>query len=163
MLTLPKIVEREATHYAAVPAEVRIPFGEAIGPLMGEAIGYLDGAGIKGFGPALFKYDVIDMPRLELELGFVTPGPVAGNGRVRPGTLPAGKYATVTYTGHYDNVMDATATLIGWAKEKGVEWDSTPGSNGERFVSRFEIYPNGPDDEPDPNKWITEIWIKVKG
>ncbi len=41
MLTLPRIVEREAQHYAAVSAEVHIPFGEQIGPLMGEAAGYL--------------------------------------------------------------------------------------------------------------------------
>lgn len=162
MLTLPKIVERAATHYAAVPAEVRIPFGDAIGPRMGEAAGYLDGAGVKGFGPAVFKYNVIDMPRLEMEFGFVTPGPVDGGGQVRAGLLPAGKYATLTYTGHYDNVIDATATLIGWAKQTGLEWDSTAGADGEHFVSRFEIYPNGPDDEPDPNKWITEIWIKLK-
>lgn len=163
MLTLPRIVDRAATPYAAIPAEVSIPFGEAIGPLMGEAAGYLGASGVGAFGPAVFKYDVIDMPRLEIELGFVTPGPVDGNGRVKSGLLPAGKYATVTYTGHYDNVMDATATLIGWAKEKGIEWDSTSDAKGEHFVSRFEIYPNGPDDEPDPNKWITEIWIKVKG
>lgn len=163
MLTLPKIVERAAQHYAAVAAEVDIPFDQQIGPLIGEAAGYLDSAGVTGFGPAVFRYNVIDMPRLELELGFVTPGPVAGTARVKPRVLPAGRYATVTYTGHYDNVMDATATLVGWAKERGVEWDSTSDARGERFVSRFEIYPNGPDDEPDPDKWITEIWIKVKG
>lgn len=162
MLTLPKIVDRPATHYAAVAAEVRIPFGEAIGPLMEEAAGYLDGAGASGFGPALFKYDVIDMPRLEMQFGFVTPKAVTGSERVKAGVLPAGKYATLTYTGHYDNLMDATATLIGWAKETGVEWDSTSGPGGERFASRVEIYPNGPDDEPDPEKWITEIWIKVR-
>lgn len=162
MLTLPKIVEREAQHYAAVSAEVRMPFGEAIGPLMGEVAGHLDAAGVKGFGPAVFKYNVIDMPRLEIELGFVTPGPVTGNARVKPGVLPAGKYATTTYFGHYDNLESVTAVLIGWARQKGIEWDSTPEQGGERFVSRVEIYPNGPDDEPDPEKWETQIFIKLK-
>ena len=52
---------------------------------------------------------------------------------------------------------------IGWARLRGIEWDSTPGPSGERFVSRFEIYHNGPMDEPDPQKWETEIWIKAKG
>ena len=162
MLTLPKIVERQATHYAAVAAEVSIPFDEAIGPLMGEAAGYLDSAGAKELG-AVFRYDVIDMPRLEMQFGFLTAAAVEGNERVRADVLPAGKYATVTYTGHYDNLTDATATLIGWAKEIGVEWDSTSGPGGERFASRFEIYNNGPMDEPDPAKWVTEIWIKTKG
>jgi effector-binding domain-containing protein len=163
MLTNPTIVERSATSYAAVAREVRIPFGEAIGPAMGEVVAYLDGAKVGGFGPAVFRYDVIDMPRLEMQFGFVTSGMVAGNDSVRPGVLPAGRYVTATYTGHYDNVETATGEVIDWARRNNVEWDSTPGRTGERFASRFEIYPNGPDDEPDPNKWVTEIWIKVKG
>jgi effector-binding domain-containing protein len=162
MPNTPKIVEREATHYAAVSAEVRIPFGEAIGPLMGEAAAYCASTG-GAFGPAMMKYDVIDMPRLEMQFGFVTPNAVAGNARVKAGILPAGKYVTLTYFGHYDNIERVTGTVINWAREHGIEWDSTPGPNGERFASRFEIYPNGPDDEPDPNKWETQIWIKTKG
>lgn len=163
MLTLPRIVERQATHYAAVAAEVRIPFGDAIGPRMDAAAGYLDGAGVKDFGPALFKYDVIDMPRLEMQFGFVTPAPVAGNDSVKPGVLLAGKYVNVTYVGPYEDLEQATAVVIGWARLVGVEWDSTGGPDGERFASRFEIYNNGPMDEPDPNKFETEIWIKAKG
>lgn len=163
MLTLPRIVERGPTPYAAVAAEVRIPFGETIGPLMDEAAGYLDGAGVGGFGPAVFRYDVIDMPRLEMQFGFVTPSAVAGNGRVKAGVLPAGRYVTLTYFGHYDDLEQVTGTVIGWAREQGIEWDSTPGPSGERFASRFEIYPNGPMDEPDPVKWETQIWIKARG
>ena len=163
MLTLPKIVERKATHYAAVAAEVTIPFGDAIGPRMDETAGYLDSAGVEDFGPAVFRYDVIDMPRLEVQFGFVTPNAVAGNGSVKPGVLPAGKYVTVTYVGPYDDLEQATAVVIGWARLVGVEWDSISGPNGEHFVSRFEIYNNGPMDEPDPNKFETEIWIKTRG
>lgn len=158
----PRIVEREATHYAAVAAEVRIPFGDTIGPLMGEAAGYCESAGLGDFGPAVMKYDVIDMPRLDMQFGFITPSTVAGNGRVKPGVLPSGRYVTLTYLGHYDNLERVTGTVIGWAREQGIEWDSTPTATGERFVSRFEIYPNGPMDEPDPEKWETQIWIKVK-
>lgn len=163
MLTLPKLVDREATHYAAVTAEVRMPFDAQIGPLMGEAESYLQSAGVEGFGPAMFKYDVIDMPRLEMQFGFVTAGAVAGNERVKPGTLPAGRYVTVTYVGPYDDLESVTAVVIGWARQKGIEWDSTEGPEGERFASRIEIYHNGPMDEPDPQKWETEIWIKTRG
>jgi hypothetical protein len=163
MLTLPKLAERAATHFAAVAAEVHIPFEAAIGPLMDEAAGYLDRTGVAGFGPALFLYDVVQMPRLDMRFGFVTPEPVAGDDRVRPGVLPAGRYVTVTYTGPYDDLESVTAVVIGWAKQKGVEWDSTAGPDGERFAARFEIYLNGPMDEPDPQKWETEIWIKTRG
>ena len=74
-----------------------------------------------------------------------------------------GNYVTLTYFGHYDNLEKVTGTVINWAQEQGIEWDSTPGPTGERFASRFEIYANGPMDEPDPNKWETQIWIKTKG
>ena len=93
---------------------------------------------------------------------FITPGPVAGTPSVKPGMLPAGKYVTATHTGSYDNLERATGEVIAWAKANGVRWESNPEGSGERFVSRFEIYPNGPDDEPDPNRWVTEIWIKTR-
>ena len=120
MLTPPRIVERAATHYAAVTEEVHIPFGEAIGPAMGEAAQYLNVAA-GSFGPAMFKYDVIDMPRLVVGFGFITPGPVPGAGRVKAGVLPAGKYVTATYTGHYDNLVQATGEVIDWARRNNVE------------------------------------------
>jgi hypothetical protein len=163
MPNTPRLVDREATHYAAVAAEVRAPFGDAIGPLMDEAAGYLVTAGVQGFGPAVFRYDIIDMPRLEMQFGFVIPRAVAGNARVKPGILPSGKYVTLTYFGHYDNLEKVTGSVIDWAKEQGIEWDSSADANGERFAARFEIYPNGPMDEPDPSKWETQIWIKAKG
>ena len=162
MPNTPRIVQRDAKHYAAVSAEVSIPFGEAIGPLMGEAADYCASTG-SAFGPAVMKYDVIDMPRLEMQFGFITPKAVAGNARVKPGILPAGRYVTLTYFGHYDNLEKVTGTVINWAHDNKIEWDSTQVAGGERFASRFEIYPNGPDDEPDPNKWETQIYIKVKG
>jgi hypothetical protein len=162
MPNTPKLVEREATHYAAISAEVNIPFDDVIGPLMEEVAGYLGGAGVQGFGPAVFRFDVIDMPRLEVQFGFVTPKAVAGNARVKAGVLPAGKYVTLTYFGHYDKLIEVTGSVINWARAEGIEWDSTPTAGGEVFAGRFEIYPNGPMDEPDPNKWETQIWIKVR-
>jgi effector-binding domain-containing protein len=161
MLIEPKIVERPATHYAAVARDVRIPFGEVIGQAMGEVVACLDGAKVEGFGPAVFRYNLIEMPRLQMEFGFITPGPVAGTLTVKPGILPAGKYVMAVHIGHYDNVEKATGEVLAWARTNRISWDSTPERGAERFVSRFEIYPNGPDDEPDPNKWITEIWIKT--
>lgn len=162
MLTLPTIVERAETHYAGVSAEVMMPFGERIDPLMNEVEGHLRAAGGGELGLALFRYDVIDMPRLEVQFGFTTPAPIAGTERVKAGVLPAGRYATVTYFGHYDDLEAVTGVLIGWAKLKGIEWDSTMTPQGERFAARVEIYPNGPADEPDPAKWETQIFIKVR-
>ena len=53
--------------------------------------------------------------------------------------------------------------LIGWGKQTGITWDSKFTVDGEHFVSRFELHPNGPMDTPDPEKWETQIFIKVLG
>ena len=158
MLTLPKIVERDAQAYVAIREKVTIPFGPVIDRVMPEVAGWLRGKGITRLGPALFKYDVVRMPELEIEFGFTPDQAVTGDGRVISGILPAGKYATLTYWGHYDNLMEVTGILIGWAKDRGIQWDA----DGDRFASRFELYPNGPMDTPDPEKWETQIFIKTK-
>jgi len=162
MLTLPKIVKRSVKPYVAVKREVVIPFGPAINKAMPAVGRFLAARGIERPGPALFKYDTIDMPRLKMEFGFQLARKMDGEGEVIAGVLPAGRYATLTYFGHYRNLMDATATLIGWAKLVGHSWDSRKGRDGEHFVSRFELYPNGPMDEPDSAKWETQIFIKLK-
>lgn len=163
MLTLPSLVERPALPYVAIRETVTIPFGPVIDKTMPEVAGWLQGRGVQRLGPAVFRYIVIDMPRLEIELGFAPERGVAGDGRVISGVLPVGRYATLTHWGHYDHLMDATAVLVGWAKEKGIAWDSTSDADGEHFASRFELYPNGPMDTPDPDKWETQIFIKVRG
>ena len=162
MPSVPRIVERARTHYAAIAQDVDIPFGDVIGPLMDEAADYLGQVSAGGFGPAIFRYDVIDMPRLAMQFGFVTSAAVAGNARIKPDVLPAGRYVTITYFGHYDNLQSVTGGVITWAREREIEWDSTTGPDGERFAARCVLYPNGPMDEPDPAKWETQIWIKVK-
>ena len=95
-------------------------------------------------------------------MGFAPEQVIAGEGRVLSGILPAGRYATLTHWGHYDRLIDATATLIGWAKLRGLDWDSTPGPDGEHFVSRFELYPNGPMDTPDPVAEFLDSLDKVE-
>jgi effector-binding domain-containing protein len=162
VLTLPKLVDREAQPYVAIRERVSIPFGPAIDKAMPEIAGWLAAKGVQKFGPAIFKYNIINMPDLEIEFGFTPEQTLEGDVRVISAMLPAGKYATVTYFGHYDDLIHVTGLLVAWGRYNNVEWDSTARSDGEHFVSRFELYPNGPMDEPDPQKWETQIFIKVR-
>ncbi len=58
--------------------------------------------------------------------------------------------------------MQATADLLTWADEHGIEWDKQQhGATGESWKSRVEIYYDGPDGDPDMNKWETELAFKV--
>lgn len=162
MLTLPKVVTRTATPYYAIKASVRIPFTADINKAMPVVATWFGSHGVDRPGPAVFRYNVIKMPELEMEFGHINRKKLATSGQVEAGTLPAGKYATVTYFGHYRNLYQVTAVLIGWAKTTGLAFDVVESKAGDRFAGRFELYPNGPMDEPDSSKWETQLFIKLR-
>lgn len=161
MMTPPTIVKRRATPYLAIAREAVIPFGAVISKTMPKVDRWLAKNGVE-HGPAIFRYNRIKMPELGMEFGFVLPRKHAGDGDIVAGVLPAGRYATVTYWGPYRHLINVTATLIGWAKECGHAFDMTTGRDGQHFASRFELYENGPQDEPDPDKLETSIFIKLR-
>lgn len=162
MLTLPTVVSRKAQPYAAIRQATKIPFQTVVSKTVPKVDKWLGKRHIEP-GPMIIKYDFIRMPELTVQLGFLIDGAVEGDETVTVSVLPAGKYATLTYWGHYRNLRDVTAMLIGWARGRGIAWDAEEAPQGDTFVSRFEVYPNGPADEPDPDKWETQIFIKVRG
>lgn len=162
MLTLPKIVERPAQPYVAIRERVTIPFDAEIDRVMDELFGSVNSKGIPIVGPVFFKHNIVDMPRLEMDFGVPVETAVAGDGRLVTGVLPAGRYAELTYWGHYDNLMQANEVLIAWARLKGIAWDVIQRPDGDHFASRLEIYHNSPAEEPDPEKWQTTVTIKVR-
>jgi effector-binding domain-containing protein len=162
MLTMPKVIERAEMPYVAIAEKVQIPFGPVIDKAMPEVAGWLSARGKGPDGPAVFRYDWVEMPALEMQFGFLTQGRLSGEGRVVADTLPPGRYAAITWIGHYDELVEANAVLIGWMKQKGLEADARRDGDGDRFACRAELYPNGPMDEPDPAKWQTDIIIKIK-
>lgn len=107
------------------------------------------------------KFNLIDMPRLEIEVGMTTDAAIPLSGRLIESALPAGRYVSLSYTGSYNDLMDVTAMLIGWAKEKGLHWDSRDTPQGEQFACRLEVHDNNPSIEPDPNKLQTTLMIKL--
>ena len=118
--------------------------------------------GIQGTGAAIFKYNIVKMPELEIEFGFEVDTPQATTGELLSGTLPAGRYAEVTFFGPYRHLYNMNGALIDWSRAKGLVFDAHEEANGDHFASRVEIYPNGPDDEPDPNKLKTIVAIKLR-
>jgi effector-binding domain-containing protein len=162
VLTLPTIVKRRAQPYAAIRQDVKIPFQSAVSKAVPKVDKWLTKRGAE-HGPMLIKYDFIKMPELTVEIGFAMDEAIEGDDTVTAGVLPAGKYATLTYWGHYRNLRTVTGMLINWARGNDIAWDAEETPGGDSFASRFELYPNGPKDEPDSEKWETQIFIKVKG
>ena len=164
MLTLPKIVDRQAQPYVALRAELpRSELAAAVDRQFGSLFAGLSERGIDPAGPPFIKYDRVDMGRsLELEFGVPVAAPVTTEGEMVAGELPAGRYGVVVYEGPYDDLLDVNAVLIGWASQRGVAWDAQRTPEGDRYACRLETYVTDPREEPDPKRWRTEVAIKVK-
>lgn len=101
--------------------------------------------------------------QLEIEAGVPVEQPMSGDDRVLASTLPGGRYATLTHTGHPDELVSATAALLDWGAKQGLSWDRSDESDGEHWGSRLEFYLTDPDAEPDMTKWETELAFRLDG
>ena len=162
-MTEPKIIERADQPYVAIRANVTMAkLGETLPPLHGEVFGWLGSRGIEPAGAPFWKYNVIDMEReLEVEVGVPVAGQADGDDRVLAGVLPAGRYASLMHTGHPSTLIDATRALLEWAAKEGLAWDVVDTPDGQRWTARLEVYETDPDEQPDMNKWVTELAFRL--
>src|ERR1700722_5568618 len=164
MITEPKIEHRNERPYLGIRAEVTMQeLGKVLPPLWGEVYGWLARKGLKPTGAPLWRYRVIDMAtKLEIDVAVPVTGAATGDNRIIADILPAGRYATLIYTGPYEDLMQATADLLAWAEKKSIVWDKRPASpNSEAWRARVENYLPDPTKEPDPAKWEKELAFKL--
>jgi len=163
MITEPKVEERTEQPYVAIRTQVTMhELGTVIDPVVGELYAWLGQRGVAPVGPFFIRYRVINMEaQLDIELGFPVVSALSSDDRISTGVLPAGRYASLVYTGPYDGLVEANAALLDWGAEQGLMWDSWAAENGDRFGARLESYLTDPSTEPDPAKWDTEVAIRV--
>ncbi len=162
MSTAPEITERAEQPYVAVKAQVTMQAISAIADRIPEVFGWLAAHGIAPAGAPFLKYNVIDMARqLEIEAGVPVAAAVDGDGSVLAGVLPAGRYATMIYLGHPAKLADATAELLAWAARENLVFDVSETDAGERWGCRLESYLTDPGQEPDMNKWETQLAFRL--
>ena len=125
---------------------------QVIGALFGEVMEYLSGIGLAPAGMPFTIYHEMDAERLEMECGMPVASPVEGTERVRPGELPAGKVATVTHMGPYEQLGQTWSALMKWMEEEGLQPACAP----------WEVYVTDPGEEPDQSKWRTDIFFPVR-
>lgn len=158
-----QITERPDQPYVAIGAAVTMEQLPGLADRFGEVFSWLAERGIAPAGPPFFRYKVIDMERqLVVEAGVPVMTAVDGDDLVRPGVLPAGRYATAIHVGPYDGLVGAVWNLLKWANAQGLEWDKSDGEDGEHWGSRLEIYLTNPAEEPDPAKWETQLAFRLK-
>src|SRR5215204_4646958 len=117
----PRIVTRPEQSYVGIRAAVTLDTIGRVADRIGELIGWLSARGAAPAGAPFLRYWVIDMERrLEVEAGVPTASPIAGEGDVVTGALPAGRYAVLDHHGHPDELIGATGALLAWAEEQGL-------------------------------------------
>lgn len=159
-----QIEQRPAQPYVAIRIEVPGPdIGRECPPLIGEVMGWLQSQGLQADGPPIFRYLAFG-ERETIDVGWpVATLPAKPSGRVRADTLPAGRHASVLYTGPYDGLPGAAQEFMG-----AMERDKVPlavedlPNGGRRWGAFVEWYVTDPMAEPDPKKWQTRMTVLLK-
>lgn len=110
-------------------------------------------------GPFLLRYYQIDMKgQMDIEVGFMVATHVLGNERIKPGLLPAGRYANLIYSG---KGLAGNKALLGWAQQNNVALDRWDTPTGDAFCCRYEAYLTDYRVEPRKLLWEIDLAIKV--
>jgi effector-binding domain-containing protein len=115
--------------------------------------------GLSEAGPYFVRYYHCDMKDImDVEVGLMTKSRLAGQGRIKPGSFPKGKYATLVYRG---NGLRGNQALMKWAKDKGITFDPLVADAVESYVCRYEAYLTDYRIEPRKLLWDVELSIKI--
>ncbi|MBX3064646.1 MAG: GyrI-like domain-containing protein [Anaerolineae bacterium] len=157
----PKIDERPEQHYMGIRTQTPFKgmFTVVDKHLFKELRAWLKQEGIEPAGSPILRYHVINMEgEMDIEVGIPVAEALPGNGRVRLGVLPAGRYASLIYI---NNGYTGNGALTRWGIENGLAFDQWADPKGTAFKSRYEAYLTDPKIQPLKTKWEVEVAIKL--
>ena len=139
-----------------------VPFkgmSKEIGRIANELNAWGDENKIKTVGPPFLRYHVIDM-RGYMDLSFCVPikKVLTNDGSVKADFIPAGKYASLIYSG---GGISGNRALIEWVRGQGLDFDRWDTEQGDNFAGRYETYLTNPKVEPRKSRWKIEVAIKL--
>jgi len=110
-------------------------------------------------GPYFVRYYHCDMTDImDVEVGLITHSGHGGQGRIQPGSLPKGRYASLIYKG---NGLRGNQALMKWARENEVRFDPLVVGAVESYTCRYEAYLTDYRIEPRKLLWDVELSIKI--
>jgi effector-binding domain-containing protein len=110
-------------------------------------------------GPYFLRYYHCDMESvMDVEVGLMTDSDLGGQGCIKPGSLPKGRYATLVYRG---NGLRGNQALMKWAAENEVQFDPMAIDEVESYVCRYEAYLTDYRVESRKLLWDVELSIKL--
>jgi effector-binding domain-containing protein len=122
-----------------------------MGSLFGEIMGTLQSTGGSPAGMPFSRYHHMGDTDVDLECGIPVSSAIETSGRVNECELPAGKVATVTHVGPYDQLRTSWDAIMGWVQSEGLTLNGAP----------WEVYVDDPT-KVAPTELRTEIYIPVR-
>jgi effector-binding domain-containing protein len=160
MIGEPKIDSRPEQVYMGIRTQTTMKgMFKVVDQLRKELFNWQIEQGVEAVGPHFLRYHVIDMAgEMDIEVGIPVTQAPPGSDRIQPGVLPAGRYASLIYSGQG---RLGNKTLIEWAKANGIRWDRWDDEKGDAFRARCEFYLTDPKLEHRKSKWDVEVAIKL--
>lgn len=135
-------------------------FGAHIPVLMGELCNWMEQHNVTPSGAMFLRFHTIDMPeRIDVEAALPVDDTPIAEDAISTGTVPAGRYATLIYTG-VENAVAQNRRLIEWIAAQGEAMDYERRDDGDHFAARIETLMSDPEDLPAQSQW--QIAIKLR-
>ena len=148
MLDEPRIVQTERQPVAVIRLIIaRAEIQNVMGPAITEVMAALAAQGIAPAGPVFSHHLRMDPEVFDFEVGVPITVPVSATGRVRASELPAATVARTVYHGDYEGLGSAWGEFMDWIAAEG----------HEPAQDLWECYVTGPESDPDPDTWRTEL------
>lgn len=148
MLDTPQIAQTAAQPAAVIRLTIpRAEIRNVMGPAYGELMAAVAAQGIASTGPWFNHHLRMDPDTFDFEIGVPVTAPISAAGRVKAGQLPAATVARTVYHGNYEGLGRAWAEFDAWIAAEG----HTPGQD------LWECYVTGPESNPGPATWRTEL------
>jgi effector-binding domain-containing protein len=155
-----RVEERPERPYVGI--RVVTPFRGMLGvydDLLKELSAWVAQSGLETVEYGFLRLHVIDMSGpMDVEAGFFTVGEQPGDDRVRPGLMPPGRYATLTYR---DHAIQANRALLDWVRDSGLTLDRRGEPEGDAFACRYEACLTDPKLEPRKTRREIELAMKL--
>lgn len=148
MIDAPQIVQTDAQPAAVIRLTIpRAEIRNVMGPGMGELMAAVAAQGISPSGPIFSHHFRMDPEVFDFEIGVPVSSPVVATGRVKPGLLPGARVARTVFHGDYAALGAAWGEFGAWIAAQG--YKAAP--------DLWECYIAGPESNPDPATWRTEL------
>ena len=160
VISPPRVVQRPERVYLAI--RVVTPFRGMLkvrDELLRDVRAFVERSDAEPIEHGFLRLHVIDMNGpMDIEAGYFTRRPCSGEGRIQPGAMPPGRYATLTYR---DHSLRANRALIDWARDNGIEFDRHEQPEGDAFACRYEANLTDPKEEPRKTRWDVELAFRI--